>query len=184
MGDVTFSAGSLAIIAALLSALVTCIGVLFRALMASRDAAMKDMVNQRDSYQKMAAQSIAALELAANRARRARGEPAFQVIPNVVADHNSPTTEKQAAQADYQTLLARGTRAARLLDLPPLSTLPDGVNPSAPDTTDTPPDPVMEGDVDGPVPTNVMVVAESADVRLKVGETVSITAEPVQLDQP
>lgn len=179
MGDVTFSGGALAIITALGTALVGCIGILFRALMASRDAAMKDMTSQRDSYQKIASQSIAALELVANRARKARGEPAFQSIPDVVPDHNSPPTEKQVEQAKYHTLLARGTRAARLLDLPPLSTLPSGINEIQTGETpvDSPSQVVDAGDGDG-LP-NVMVVTLATAIRLKAGETVSITAEPL-----
>lgn len=129
MGDVTFSGASLVVVSGLLSALVATIVALFRLLMASKDVALNDMTNQRDSYQRMAAQSIAALELAANRARKARGEGPFQPIPPVVPEHNSPTTEGQLATAEYQTLLARATRAGRLLDIP-MEALTDEAAPS------------------------------------------------------
>lgn len=168
MGDITFSAGALAVITALLTALSGTIGLLFRALMASKDASLKDMTTQRDSYQKMAAQSIAALELAANRARRARGELPFVPIPAVVAEHNSPTTQAQADTAEFQTLLARGTRAARMLALPALNELPT----EAEDVADV-------DDADDDTPT-VLISADSHDVRLKVGEAVTITAEQVE----
>jgi len=113
MGDVTFSGGALAIITALVGALCGAIGLLFRALMASKDAGLADMTSQRNSYQRMAYQSVAALEVAANKARKSRGEPPFEVIPAVTPEHNSPVT-----------LLARASAAARELDMT-LADLPD-----------------------------------------------------------
>jgi hypothetical protein len=129
VGDVTFSGASIVVVTGLLTALVGTIAMLFKLLMASKDKSLQDMTEQRNSYQKMAAQSIAALELAANRARKARGEDPFRPIPSVVPEHNSPTTQVQIDTAEYQTQLARATRAARELDLPPLSELPSGSGP-------------------------------------------------------
>jgi len=128
MGEVTFSAGALAIIGTLGGLLVGTIGLLFRQLIASKDQALKDVIatkdmaiadmqSQRNSYQKMAAQSIGALELAANRARKARGEGPIEFVLPVVPEHNSPTTPAQLDAAEFHTMLAKATALALDLDV-------------------------------------------------------------------
>jgi hypothetical protein len=140
VGDVTFSGGAIGIITLLLTALTGAVVALYRAgnvaqadrytsviaakdaaflaVIAAKDQAMQDMISQRNSYQKMATQSITGLELAANRLRQSRGEGPIEFVKPVVPEHNSPTTQAQIDTAELQTLRARAVAAALVLDVP------------------------------------------------------------------
>jgi hypothetical protein len=119
MNEVTFSAGALVIISGLLSTLVGGMVALFKLLLAAKDHEITAVTTQRDSYEKLANQSVSAMEAAVNRGRLESGQAPFTTIPPVVPQHNSPITSGQQYDADLETLKARAAAARRALGIEP-----------------------------------------------------------------
>jgi hypothetical protein len=119
MNDVTFSAGALVIISGMLTTIVGGMVGLFRLLLAAKDHEIDSVTRQRDAYEKLAIQSVGAMEAAVNRNRKEAGHAPFDVIPPVVPQHNSPITDEQQYDANLETLKARAAAARRALGILP-----------------------------------------------------------------
>lgn len=118
LADVSFSTESMVVVGTLLAALTGAVSLLFRQLIATKDDALKAMTSQRDSYREMADEAIKNLEKAVNDGLKLSGRPPFAVVPPVVPEHSSPTTERQQDVADMQTMRARLVAATLALRLP------------------------------------------------------------------
>jgi len=118
LADVAFSTEGLVIVSGLLTALAGAVALLFRQLIASKDAELKAANSRADSYYEMAEEAIANLESAVNEKRALQGLPVSPVVPAVIAEHNSPTTLAQQRTADLQTMRARLVAATAALGLP------------------------------------------------------------------
>lgn len=135
LADVAFSTESMVIIGGLVAALTSTIGVLFRLLLAAKDAQLKTAESHGQSYRQMALEAVANLEMAVNERRATVGKSGFTVIAPVVPEHSSPTTQLQEDTADIQTLRARLVAASLHLELPARESAPvaAAVAPSEPE---------------------------------------------------
>lgn len=118
LADATFSTEAIVVASALLVGLSGAVVVIFKMLIAAKDEQLKDSESRAQSYKEMAEEAIKNLEAKVNELRSASGRPNFPVVPDVVPEHNSPTSPKQQATADLQTLRARLVAATVQLGLP------------------------------------------------------------------
>lgn len=81
-----------------------------------------DVLAEQASYQQIALEAVQNLEAVTNTARREHGEPPLVILAPVVAEHQSPTTDRQQATAEVATLRARLVAATLTLGLPPRDT--------------------------------------------------------------
>ena len=117
MSDVTISGAALTIFTALLAALSGVVGLLFRQLLAAKDAHANDLESDRDSYRRLALEATGLVEHSVNRLRHIRGEEPLPAMPHVIPEHNSPSTAQQLMTAEMATLSARLLAAMQGLGL-------------------------------------------------------------------
>lgn len=114
--------------AAVLGVLGLLVGVLafllIRVAFAFKDIQMRDLRNERDSYESMSLQMVGYLETLANRKRHGEGVGPLPVVAPVIPEHNSPITVLQQDAANLATLRARLVVVTDALGLPP-RTAPD-----------------------------------------------------------
>jgi hypothetical protein len=95
---------------------------LHRSLMAAKDEQIKSLTG-------IATEAVENLEQAARNKLAAEGKPPYVPVAPVVAEHASPTTKRQQATADLQTLRARAVAAALNLGLPARKASNEKTNP-------------------------------------------------------
>lgn len=117
--DVTFSTEGIVLITGLLATLVGAVSVIFKLLIASKDAQIASAVSDRNSYKGMYDDAMVALEIGINSKRRAEGKPPIQMLPPVVPEHNSEPTAVQQTTAVIATDRARLTAMVADLGLVP-----------------------------------------------------------------
>ncbi len=110
---------AIGIASAIVVTLTTAIGVLFRLGIAHYDAQLIEIRADRDYWRKYAHDATDKLERIVNIRRAEVGGPPFEVIAPIVAEHFSPTTNKQQTAADQGTLKARLVAVTKELGLPP-----------------------------------------------------------------
>lgn len=120
--DVSFSTESLAVVTTLVVALVGGIVAMFKMLlaakdthMAAKDARIKEIQEDRDSYKNIADDALASLETMVNKERKRSGRTDFTKLAPVVPEQNSPISLKQRSDAKVAT--ARARLVAAKLDL-------------------------------------------------------------------
>lgn len=111
LSDVTLSTEAIVMIGALLSALTVSISVLFRMLIAAKDAQLQEEKAHRQAYQDVAEEAVSILsDRVAAHLLETGQDPVTEVAP-VIPEHSSPVTKKQADTALFATLRARLTAA-------------------------------------------------------------------------
>lgn len=116
---ITFSPAGIAVITVLLGSVAGALGVIFKLLMASKEAQLADMKGQRDNAIKVAEKAADSMEAEADRilARWAKvGIAIPKSVQPVEPDHNSPVTEQQQKDADYATVKARVAIASKVFE--------------------------------------------------------------------
>lgn len=118
MNDICFSVAGIGVMGGLLTVLSGTVMALFKLLQAAKDQQIAALTIRADSYERLAKQSVNALEAVLNARRAADHEPPMPVVPPVLPQHSSPVTVDQQADADLETLKARAAAARRALGLP------------------------------------------------------------------
>lgn len=106
-GDVSFSASTLAVFGTVLGGVVGALITIFRLLLAAKEAQLAEIREQRDSYRKGWDRSVSLQESEKDRVLLAAGKVPIPKVAPVIAEHNSPETERQTEAAALATLLAR-----------------------------------------------------------------------------
>jgi hypothetical protein len=123
--DVHFGTGEIAVITTLLGAVVAALSIIFKLLMAAKDAALVDCKAERDNYRSVANDAVRIMQAAMAKQREAQGEPPIKVIAPVLPEHQSPVTPAEQETAHQATLRAAVTAAALELGVPARSRKPD-----------------------------------------------------------
>lgn len=107
IADVTLSTEAIVMIGALLSALTVTVSVLFKMLIATKDAQLQDEKIQRRAYQDVAEEAVNILDERVTTHLRETGQPVVASIAPVIPEHSSPATIQQVKTAEFATLRAR-----------------------------------------------------------------------------
>lgn len=186
IADVVFSTEGMIVISALVAALATAVGALFKMLMISHARELADMKEQRDSFREIGAEATDKLVLVSIEKAKRDGKTIIPALAAVVPEHNSPTTQKQQEAAELQTMRAKLTAATLQLGLPPrlASGEEENASPSSP-----PPAVVMavekkqQDATAGPLTVVVVTPDGAAPVTLQA-DAVTITVDAAALPVP
>lgn len=123
--NVNFGLGELAVIGTLLTAVVGALTVIFKLLMAAKDAALADAKATGENYKSVANDAVRIMQAALIKQKEAEGQVGIRQLAPVQPEHQSPVTEVELTTANQATLRAAVTAAALELGLPPRSNPPD-----------------------------------------------------------
>lgn len=117
--DVSFSTESVVAIGALLAALASAVGYVFRLLIKAKDdqIALALEKSEKKSYQQMLEEALAIIETRI--ATKLADKPGVKPLAAVVPESSSPPTPEQKSVAELQTARAKLTAAALALGVPP-----------------------------------------------------------------
>lgn len=126
LADLTISVEAASVIGIMGMMLIGVITKLFFMLIAQFEDRIKnkELSDQRDSYKEIGAEAVAHLRTVALKKLEDEGKVPPAAIADVVPEHSSPTTQKQADVAELQTMRAQLVASTLALDLPPREASP------------------------------------------------------------
>lgn len=117
--EVTINGPTMTVIGVLMSALAGVVVLLFKLLLAAKDAQIAELTTDRNIYRQAAQDAMRVAEVATNKLRKERGLPPLPLLAAVVPEHQSPPSAKQIAVAELATLRALMVVIMAELELPP-----------------------------------------------------------------
>ncbi len=108
---ITLNAATVGVVGVLLSSVVGALVVIFRLLMAAKDAQIAEIREQRDGFKKVADRVVTTLEAVSDKQQIDAGGVPIPKLTKPIPEHNSPTTERQLFSSDIESLKAREAAA-------------------------------------------------------------------------